>query len=479
MGRTLSVLIAAAECAPFAKTGGLADVVGTLPKHLKKLNIETRVILPFHRVIKEKYKTEHICSFSVRLGWRSQYVGVEKLETEGVTVYFIDNEYYFGNSIYCGGDREVEQYAFFTRAVLEALPIIGFVPDIIQANDWHTAMIPMLIKTQYGGREQGKIRTLLTIHNLAYQGKCGFDTLSDLLGIDKRYYTPEFLELYGCADILKAGCVFADRISTVSPSYAEEIRSEYYGEGLSGILNARAHETRGILNGINREFYDPASDPCIPWHYSSRSLWRKRKNKESLMFDLGLSVSADTPLIATINRFTPQKGFELIMRVLDDLMRENVAFVFLGQGDRMYEDFFRDAENRYKGRICSYIGFSESLSHKVYAGADFLLMPSKFEPCGLSQMIAMRYGTLPIVRETGGLRDSVKPYNKYTGEGNGFSFANFNAHEMAGTVRCACGVFSDKKSFERLQINAMNEDFGFERSAGEYARLFQNIAEGK
>ncbi|MBQ7623953.1 MAG: glycogen synthase [Clostridia bacterium] len=476
MERPLKVLLAAAECAPFAKTGGLADVVGTLPRYLKEHGIDARVILPFHKTIKEKYATEHICSFSVRLGWRNQYAGVEKLEKDGVTFYFVDSEYYFGNGIYCGGDFEIEQYSFFARAVLEALPVIDFVPDVLQANDWHTAMIPMLIKTQYGGRPQGGVKTLLTIHNLAYQGKCGFKLLSDLLGIDERYDTPEFLELYGCADVLKAGCVFADRISTVSPSYAEEIRSDEYSEGLSGILRARAHETTGILNGIDTQAFDPRTDGRIRARYSEKSLWRKRLDKESLAFDLGLSAGADTPIVATISRFTPQKGFDLIIRVLDDLMREDICFVFLGQGDRSYEDFFRDAENRYRGRICSYIGFSEDVSHKIYAGADLLLMPSRFEPCGLSQMIAQRYGTLPVVRETGGLRDTVKPYNKYTGEGNGFSFRNYNAHEMADAVRYACEVYKDKQTFKKLMINAMKEDNGFSRSAGEYARLFSGMA---
>ena len=472
----LKVLIAAAECAPFSKTGGLADVAGALPPQLNALGIDARVITPFHKIIKEKYQTEHLCSFSVRLGWRNQYVGVERLTRCGVTYYFIDNEYYFGNGIYRGGDFETEQYCFFSLAVLEALPLIDFIPDVMQVNDWHTSAIPVLIKTRYQGRAQGSIKTLLTIHNIAYQGKCGFNLLSDLLGLEERYNTPEFLELYGCADLLKGGCVFADRISTVSPTYAREIQTDYYSEGLSGILKARAHETSGILNGIDTGVFDPQTDKYIKWHYSEKSLWRKRKNKETLMYELGLSGDTEAPLVATISRFTPQKGFELIMRMLDEMVSCGVSFVFLGQGDRVYEEFFRNAENKYRGRICSYIGFSEEVSHKIYAGADLLLMPSRFEPCGLSQMIAQRYGTLPIVRETGGLCDTVKPYNKYTGEGTGFSFKNFNAHEMADAVFRACRVYKDKKTFQNLMINAMRQDNGFSQSAKKYAELFYEMA---
>lgn len=478
LDRMPRVLIAAAECAPISKTGGLADVVGTLPKSLAALGVDARVITPCHRVVKEKYgdRIEHMFSFSTDLGWRSQYVGIEKLVLDGVTVYLVDNEYYFGDKIYRGGQAEGEQYAFFSRAVLDAIPNLGFFPDVLHCNDWHTAMLPMLLKTQYGYFEQGRIRTLLSIHNIAFQGRFGFDFFRDMFGVEDRYFTPEFIELDGCAAFLKAGCVFADRLSTVSPSYADELCTAYYGEGLEGILSARRHELSGILNGIDTKVFSSYSDPLIAKSYDRGHLQGKRVCKEDLMRRMGLTVSPDTPLVAMVTRMTAQKGFDLVMRVLDEIMQGDACFMLLGTGDREYEDFMRGAENRHKGRLCSYIGYNEELSHRVYAGADMLLMPSRFEPCGLSQMIAMRYGTLPIVRETGGLRDSVVPYNKYTGEGTGFSFANYNAHEMKATVETACALYRDEpEAWTALMKNAMSEDFGFARSAREYVLLYIDL----
>lgn len=472
------VLIASAECAPISKTGGLADVVGTLPKSLADLGIDARVITPYHRCVKDKYhdQVEHMFSFSVDLGWRSQYVGIERLVLDGLTIYLVDNEYYFGDKIYRGGIPEGEQYAFFTRAVLDAIPNLGFFPDVLHCNDWHTAMLPMLLRTQYGYFEHGRMKTLLTIHNIAYQGKFGFEFFRDLLRVEDRYFTPEFMEINGCAAFLKAGCVFADRLNTVSPSYANEICDPFYGEGLEGILSARRHQLSGILNGIDKKVFNPHSDPLIPKRFDKGHLRGKQACKESLMFDMGLQADPGTPLIAMVTRMTKQKGFDLVERVLDEMMGFDICFLLLGSGDKTYEKFMRDAENRHRGRICSYIGYNEELSHRIYAGADMLLMPSLFEPCGLSQMIAMRYGTLPIVRETGGLKDSVIPYNQYTGEGTGFSFANYNAHEMKRAVECAVGLYRDYHDiWEGLMRNAMGMDFGFERSAEEYARLYIDL----
>lgn len=469
------VLLAAAECAPLSKTGGLADVVGTLPKTLKKLGMDARVITPYHRCIKEKYsdKVEHLFHFYVDLGWRHQYAGIERLELDGVTVYLVDSEYYFGDRIYRGGNAEIEQYAFFCRAVMDALPNIGFEPEVMHCNDWHTAMLPMLAKTQYCGDWRGSMRFLLTIHNIAFQGWCAFDYAKDLLGIDDRYYTSEFMELNGCADFLKAGCVFADRINTVSPNYAEEIKMPYYAEGLEGILNARAHELSGIINGIDKTVFNPKTDPSIPAHYDKGHLGGKAKCKAALQERLGLEVTADKPIIAMVTRMTEQKGFDLVAYVIDALMsRGDMQFVLLGSGDAKFENIMRDAENRYKGSLTAYIGYNETLAHLVYAGSDFLLMPSRFEPCGLSQMIAMRYGTLPIVRETGGLKDTVKPYNCVTGEGNGFSFANYNADEMRDTVNRALDAYADKDVMKKLVSQAMGTDFGFDISAEEYAKLY-------
>ena len=473
-----AVLLAAAECAPLAKTGGLADVVGTLPKYLADLGMDARVITPYHRVIKNKYSREvrHMCDFYIDLGWRHKYVGLEKLVLDGVTIYLIDNEDYFGDKIYRGGEAEGEQYAFFARAVMEAIPRLDFRPEVLHCNDWHTAMLPLLVKTQYADAPQGQLRTLLTIHNIAYQGKFGFDWVRDMLGVEDRFFTSEFMELDGCANFLKAGCVFADRINTVSPTYAEEIRTPYYSERLDGILSARAHELSGILNGIDATVFDPATDTGIAANYSASDPSGKAACKRALISELGLSIGEGTPIVAMVTRMTAQKGFDLVECVLDELMGQDMAFVLLGTGDAVYEDFMRGAEWRHKGRVCAYIGYDEALSHRVYAGADMLLMPSSFEPCGLSQMIAMRYGTLPIVRETGGLKDSVQPYNMYTGEGTGFSFANFNAHEMAGVIRNAVALYhNNRAAFDGLVRNAMTTDFSFAVSAEAYASLYLTL----
>ena len=470
-----NVLLAAAECAPLSKTGGLADVVGTLPKSLARLGIDARVITPYHRVIKEKYaaQVQHLFYFFVDLGWRHEYVGIEKLELDGVIIYLVDSERYFGDKIYRGGYDEIEQYAFFCRAVLNAIPNLGFTPDVVHCNDWHTAMIPMLARTQYPGAMQENMRFLLTIHNIAFQGKCGFDFVQDLLGVDAKYYTAEFMELYGCANFLKAGCVFAHKINTVSPSYAWEIRTPYFSEGLDGILNARANDLSGIINGIDTKVFNPKTDAKIPARFDRGHLKGKAQCKAALQQRLGLEVRADVPLFAMVTRMTEQKGFDLVTCALDELMsHEDMQFALLGSGDARFENFMRGAEARYKGRLCAYIGYNEELSHLYYAGSDFFLMPSRFEPCGLSQMLAMRYGSLPIVRETGGLRDTVTPYNKYTGEGDGFSFANYDAWELREAVRRALDCWKDEGVMRALVNNAMQADFGFEISAQEYAKLY-------
>lgn len=472
------VLFVAAECAPLSKTGGLADVVGTLPKNLMALGAEARVITPYHRVIKDRYadRVEHMLHFFVDLGWRHQYVGIEKLELDGVTIYLVDSEYYFGDKIYRGGWAEGEQYAFFCRAVLDALPVLGFDAQIVHCNDWHTAMIPMLARTQYRGCMQEGLKYLLSIHNIAFQGKYGFDFVQDLLRVESGYYTPEYMELNGCAVFLKAGCVFADRISTVSPSYADEIKTPYFAEGLEGILNARSHQLSGILNGIDTAVFNPGKDTLIPAKFTKSRMTGKNKCKATLQRQLGLEENENVPVIAMVTRMTEQKGFELVIREIDDIMLyENVQFVLLGTGDAYYEDYMRAAEERYRGRLCAYIGYNEVLAHLIYAGSDFFLMPSRFEPCGLSQMIAMRYGTLPIVRETGGLKDSVVPYNRYTGEGDGFSFTNFDSKEMRAVVHFALETYNDKIAMKQLKRNAMEKDFSFSRSAEEYVRLYVSM----
>lgn len=469
------VLLAAAECAPLAKTGGLADVVGTLPKALAALGIDARVIIPYHRCIKDRYaaQAEHMFYFYCKLGWREAYVGIEKLVLDGVTVYLVDNEQYFGDAIYRGGQAEIEQYAFFTRAVLDAIPSLDFAPEVVHCNDWHTAMLPMLAKTQYPGGMQEGLRFLLTIHNIAFQGKYDFDYIQDLLSVEGRYNTPEFMELDGCANFLKAGCVFADRINTVSPSYAWEIKTPYYAEGLQGILNARSAEVTGILNGIDRSFFDPNTDPLLPAHYSRGRLRGKSRCKAALQERLGLQQDPQAPIFAMVTRMTEQKGFDLVAAVLDEVMTySGLQFVLLGSGEQRFEDFMRGAEQRWRGRLCAYIGYNAELANQIYAGSDFYLMPSRFEPCGLSQMIAMRYGSIPIVRETGGLRDTVIPYNRFTGEGTGFSFANYNADELKEKIFEALSCWGSEEIMKGLISRAMGADFGFAKSAEEYARHY-------
>ena len=474
-GQLPTILMTAAEGVPFSKTGGLADVMGALSRSLFDLGFQISVMLPYHRITKEQFgdKIRHIASFEIDLGWRSQYVGIEHYDWEGLPVYFIDNEYYFGHAIYQGGTFEGEQYAFFSRAVLEALPLIGLDPDIIHVNDWHTAIIPMLLKTQYTTRPQGRSKTVLAIHNIRYQGRYDFGLVSDMLGIDANYNTPEFIEYHGSANLLKGGLVFADKLVTVSPTYAQEIKTPYFGEGLEGVLLSRDSDLHGILNGIDADTFNPATDTYIEQPYSLDSLDDKQKNKQALIEQLGINADEKRPIIAIISRLIEQKGLDLVTHVLGEIMNEDITFIVLGTGDAAYEDFFRSAAHQYGGRISVQILFDEQLAHKIYAGSDFLLVPSRFEPCGLTQMIALRYGTLPIVRKTGGLADTVSAYNAQTGEGNGFSFENFNAHEMLDTIRYAVTVYQDKQKHRAMQKRAMAQNVSFKKSAEDYAALYK------
>ena len=470
------VLLAAAECAPLAKTGGLADVVGTLPKSLAALGFDARIITPYHRVIKEKYAAQvtHLTDFYIDLGWRHQYVGIERLLLDGIVIYLVDNEFYFGDRIYLGGEAEGEQYAFFARAILEALPRLDFTPEVLHCNDWHTAVLPMLMKTQYAGRMQSRIQTLLTIHNIAYQGKFSFEFVQDLLGIDTRYYTPEFMELNGCANLLKAGCVFADHINTVSPSYAGEIRTAAYGEGLEGILNARQHQLSGILNGIDTAVFDPAHDAGITAPYSTDDMSGKAVCRAALCQELGLEIGEHTPIVAMVTRMTPQKGFDLVQSVADGLVDRGIELVILGSGESQYENFFSDLCGRHPGRVGTYIGFEPTLSQEIYAGADAFIMPSKSEPCGLAQMVACRYGTPPIIRETGGLRDSI--HDCTLGEGNGFTFAGYSAHELYDACCRAQDRYYSKEDWHNLVKYDMECDFSWDVSAKSYEGLYNETA---
>lgn len=467
------VLIVAAEAAPLAKTGGLADVVGALPKYLRRLGVDARVMMPFHRQIKDRYASEatHLFDYWASPVWSDRFVGVDRLDIDGVPFYFIDNEYYFGHSIYAGDNFEGEQYGFFMQAVCDVLPNLDFDPGIVHCNDWHTAMIPFKLKAKAHRMWTPTPKTLLTIHNLAYQGTYGDDLDARLIGDDERAYAWDL----GCWNMMKAGIDTADRVNTVSPTYAREITTPEFGEGLEWDLRHIMGEGRltGILNGIEDEVWDPETDPHLAANYSVGDMAGKRACKQALEEELGLDVDPKAPLIAMISRLTPQKGISLAKDAIESLAGEDVRFVILGSGYPELEGMLRDLEMRNRGRVCSYIGYNNELSHRIYAASDFFLMPSAFEPCGISQMIAMRYGSLPIVHETGGLKDTVQPYNEYTGEGTGFSFSKFDSWDCVEAVRRALDVYRRQGIMSQLIRNAMMRDFGFMRCAQSYAGLYR------
>ncbi|MBR6187265.1 MAG: glycogen synthase GlgA [Clostridia bacterium] len=476
----MKILFTSSECVPFCKTGGLADVVGALSPVLAAKGNDVRVMMPLYSAIPQEYVNQmtHEIDFEIDLGWRRQYCGIEKLEMNGVIYYFVDNKYYFGRSyIYGMGGDEHERFGFFDRAVLNALPLVGFQPDIIHANDWQCGMIPALLRIQYGHVSfYNSIRTVFTIHNLQYQGIFGIQDVQDILGIGDGYFTDDKLECFGCANFMKAGLVYSDEITTVSPSYAEEIQTAYYGERMDGLLRARRASLCGVLNGIDVEEYDPAHDPLIAAHYTVDDLEGKKECKRALQEELGLERRADAPIIAIISRLSNQKGLDLVDRVIAEIMEEDVQLVVLGMGDAKYVNLFSWAEQQYNGRVAARFKMDPELAHRIYAGADIFLMPSQFEPCGLSQMISLRYGTLPVVRETGGLRDTVLSYNETTGAGNGFSFFNYNAHDMLYVIRRALFFYHQQPEVWRvLQRRAMTGDYSWSHSAEMYLSLYRDM----
>lgn len=476
----MKVLFVASECVPFVKTGGLADVLGSLPVTLRKENVDARVIIPKYRIIDSYWhsRMEHLCHFNILMGSQQVFCGIDTVEDNGVRYYFVDNLAMFGGEqVYTGDEQEGFRFAFFCRAVLEALPRIDFFPDVLHCNDWQTGLIPCLLRGQYGIDERYRaVRTVFTIHNLRYQGLFSFERINRVLGLNSGYFSPENLEFYGLLSFMKGGIVYSDRVTTVSPNYAEEIRTEYYGEHLDGLLRHRQGVLSGILNGIDSTVYNPADDRFIEPHFSKTAPANKLILKRQLQQECGLSVRDGVPIISLISRLTSQKGLDLIECVLDDIMRMDVQLLFLGKGDAHYEKLLCDAQARYAGRIATRIELNEGLAHRIYAGSDMFLMPSQFEPCGLSQLISLRYGTIPIVRETGGLKDSITPYNQYTDEGNGFSFQNYNAHEMLSTIETAVGYYyDDKDMWKRLVKRAMRCDFSWKASAKAYVALYCDI----
>ena len=476
------VLYVASEAVPFIKTGGLADVTGSLPKYFDKKKYDVRIMIPKYLCIEEKLTAdlENLGNFSISLGWREQYVGVFHKVVEGVTYYFIDNEYYFGgdqpyNRIY----EDVEKFAFFSKAAIAAMKFIDFQADIIHCHDWQTGMVPVFLKYFYGEDPfYQKMKNVFTIHNLKFQGRWKLNEVKDITGLPAKFFMSDQLESYGEANYLKGGIVYSDMVTTVSRSYAQEITTPEGGEGLDGLLRAKSDHLYGIVNGIDYDEYDPVTDQRIGTHFDKMNVVKmKPANKAGLQEELGLPKEEDAFLIGIVSRMTVQKGMDLIAYVMDELMStERLQLVVAGTGEARYEEMLRYFAEKYPQKIHVTIGYSEELAHRIYGSCDAFLMPSLFEPCGLSQLMSLRYGTVPIVRETGGLKDTVMPYNEYEQTGTGFSFANYNAHEMLGVLRYAMRVYyTQRKCWNGIAERAMREDFSWKKSAETYARLYEDI----
>ena len=473
------ILFAASEGVPFIKTGGLADVVGSLPKCIDKRYFDVRVILPKYACMKQemKDKMKYLTHFYMDYNWKNVYVGVLESVVDDVHYYFIDNEFYFNGPKPYGDDPrfEIERFAFFSKAVLSALPLIGFQPDIVHCHDWQTGLIPVYLKERFrGDLFFTSMKSIITIHNLKFQGKWDVKTVKGITGLPDYFFTADKLEAYKDANLLKGGIVYADAVTTVSNTYAEEIKTPFYGEGLEGLLQARSHDLRGIVNGIDYTDFNPETDKYIVKQYNAATFRKdKVKNKRALQAELGLVQDDRKMMIGLISRLTDQKGLDLIAYVMDELCRDDIQFVVLGTGEERYENMFRHFDWKYKDKVSANIYYSEALSHKIYASCDAFLMPSLFEPCGLSQLMSLRDGTLPIVRETGGLKDTVQPYNQYEGTGTGFSFRNYNAHEMLNTIRYAEHIYYDKKrEWNKLVDRAMAADFSWNASALKYQEMY-------
>ena len=474
------ILFAASECVPFIKTGGLADVCGALPKTFDHKDWDVRVVIPNYSCIPEKYRSqfEYVTHFYMACGSYipSKYVGVLQYKLDGVTYYFIDNQEYFNCFVPYGDMRyDIEKFTFFDKAVLSMLPLIGFRPDIIHCHDWQAGLIPVYLKNEFQADSFfWGIRSIMTIHNLKFQGIWDVKTMQGLTGFSSDLFVPDKLEFNKDANMLKGGLVYADYITTVSDTYAQEIQTEYYGEGLNGLLSARHFDMQGIVNGIDYTTYNPQTDSKIYMNYDA-SNFRKKKyvNKERLQEELGLEVDKKKYMIGLISRLTDQKGLDLINAVMDGLVDEFTQLVVIGTGEPQYENMFRHFAWKYQGKVSANIFYSEAMSHKIYASCDAFLMPSLFEPCGLSQLMSLRYGTLPIVRETGGLKDTVIPYNEYEGTGTGFSFANYNAHEMFNTLKYAQYIYYEKKrEWNKMVDRAMAADFSWANSAKQYEEMY-------
>jgi starch synthase len=477
-----NILFVSSEAVPFIKTGGLADVVGSLPRYINKEEFDVRVIIPKYACMDSRFlqNLKFKCHFYVDLNWRRQYAGIFETEYKGVTYYFVDNEFYFaGSQPYNNIYEDVEKFAYFSKAVLNALPFLDFHPDVIHCNDWQTGLVPVFLHTLFGSDPfYYGIKTVFSIHNMKFQGRWRIKEVMDITGLPQQIFNSNELESYGEANYLKGGVVYADAVTTVSPTYAYDITTPEGGEGLSGLMFARRNVLSGIVNGLDYDEYNPLTDPYIDIHFSGKDVaeW-KWANKKKLQEGAGIAVKNDSFLIGMVSRMTDQKGFDLVAYVMEEMLSTmNVQFAVLGTGESQYENMFHYFQNKYPDKLHAHIGYSDERAHQIYASCDAFLMPSLFEPCGLSQMMAMRYGTVPIVRETGGLRDTVEPYNEFTRTGTGFSFRNYNAHEMLHVIRYAESVFrTDKENWEAMVRRDMEQNFSWSVSAHKYEELYLSM----
>lgn len=471
----MKILFASSEAYPFAMSGGLADVSGALPKALRRRLVGCRVVMPLYSGVSQELrdKMTFVCSITVPVSWRRQYCGVFEAHLDGVIYYLLDNEYYFKRDMLYGYYDDAERFAFFSRAVLEIIPYIGFTPDIIHCNDWQTAMVPVYLNEFYKfDKLYENMKTVYTIHNIQYQGKYGMELYGDVLGLKPG--RESLLEYDGCINLMKGAIQCADKVTTVSPTYSSEILQPYYSHGLDSILKQFTYKLTGIVNGIDTDVYNPETDPLIFKNFNVDNMAAKACNKAELQKQMGLPQKADTALIGMVTRLVKHKGLDLVKRVFEELLSADLQFVILGSGEWEFETFFYEMAQKHPDKVALKLGFDAQLAHRIYAGADMFLMPSKSEPCGLAQMVALRYGTVPIVRETGGLNDTIK--DSLSGEGNGFTFANFNAHEMQEAVWRSLAGYSNKEGWDILRRRCMQCDNSWGASANAYIRLYKEIA---
>ena len=475
----MKILFATSEAVPFCKTGGLADVAGSLPQALAASGDKVEVILPLYQRVSDAWRNElsFVCNIEVPLGWRRVYCGLFRMEKDGVTWYFVDNEYYFKRDALYGHYDDGERFGFFSRAIVALLPSLEFLPEVIHCNDWQTALVPIYLKDEcVRWPEVRGIKTVFTIHNIEYQGRYGKETLEDLFGLAPGWFADGTVAMDGDVNLLKGALMVCDAITAVSPTYAQELRHAFFAHGMQSVIERNAGKLHGVLNGIDMARYDPSTGTGIPHKFSVKSMAGKAKNKAHLQEQMRLTVNPDVPVIGIVSRLVSHKGLDLICQVFDQIMDLNCQFVVLGSGDWNYEQFFEQKRNQYDGRMGLYRGYNEGLANTIYAGADLLLMPSKSEPCGLAQMIAMRYGTVPIVRETGGLKDTVHPYESWCGAGNGFTFADYNSGDMLYVIRQAVDLYyNNPTAFANLRKAGMSEDFSWKRSAEAYNDIYRTI----